>query len=93
MTFILFMCKLWKQKSRDITTQVRVSYDSSFIFNMAALHISLLLQLFFCLVFSLPTGRNSICGYKVSFGLLGEFSEVFPCRIFKRDSSNLNVKT
>ncbi|CAM4731854.1 unnamed protein product [Leuciscus chuanchicus] len=31
---------------------------------MAALHISFLLQLFFCLVFSLPTGRNSICGYK-----------------------------
>ncbi|XP_067244068.1 lysosomal alpha-mannosidase [Chanodichthys erythropterus] len=31
---------------------------------MAALHISLLLQLFFCFVFSHPTGRNSICGYK-----------------------------
>ncbi|RXN26527.1 lysosomal alpha-mannosidase [Labeo rohita] len=31
---------------------------------MAALCISFLFQLFFCLVFSLPTGRNSICGYK-----------------------------
>ncbi|XP_052465478.1 lysosomal alpha-mannosidase [Carassius gibelio] len=31
---------------------------------MAVLYFSLLFQLFICLVFSLPTGRNSICGYR-----------------------------
>uniref|UniRef100_A0A672MJA8 Alpha-mannosidase n=1 Tax=Sinocyclocheilus grahami TaxID=75366 RepID=A0A672MJA8_SINGR len=35
-----------------------------FIFIMAVLYLSFLFQLFFCLVFSLPTGRNSICGYR-----------------------------
>ncbi|XP_051528161.1 lysosomal alpha-mannosidase isoform X2 [Myxocyprinus asiaticus] len=41
-----------------------MSYDDSFMFNMAEVHLCCVLLLFICSVFSFPTARHSICGYK-----------------------------